>query len=175
MKKIIYSIGILLSVVSFKSYSQQTKTVGDDDQRYTIEVPSSWKRTVNDTKMGGTLLVSVVYLNDSINNTGEQLVIIYGKNANSLKDAYKDNKKGQSKLDGFKLIQEGDNEINGVPSKWFMYNMTEKGILLKGKYYTLVKSGYCFQVFYILPDNRFDAVKDNFEKIISTLKLSKLM
>jgi len=157
---------MLLSVAQLNSYAQQAKIVGDDEKRYTIEVPSTWTRTVSNS-----LFVNVIFYNDTAQKD-EHLYIIYSKNTSNLKTAYNGNKKSQSELKNFKLIKEGDGFINEEPCKWMEYTFTsDNGSTFKGKQYTIKKGPYGFTVQFLLSDSTYDSKKDNFEKIISSFKL----
>jgi hypothetical protein len=157
---------MLLTLVSVHSYPQQNKTMGDDEKRYSLVVPTSWARTISNS-----VFVSVIFYNDTAFKD-EQLYVIYSKNSNNLKGAYNANKKSQSELKNFKLIQEADGNINGESCKWLEYTFTsDDGSIFKGKQYTLKKGTYGFTVQFTLPEALYSAKKDNFEKIISSLKL----
>jgi hypothetical protein len=101
------------------------------------------------------------------------LYLIYSKNNPAdLAHSYKENKKAFLKKKDFKLIEEGDGQINGESCKWMLFTFaTEDGSIIKGKQYTLKKSGRGFILQYLLQESKFESSKVAFEKIIASLKL----
>jgi hypothetical protein len=164
MKKIVLATACFLLVMLCNVQSQQ-KTITDEGRLFSINIPSNWMSTSSKN-----VWVTVYVFNDSMST--DQLMMISSKNGKNLKDAYKANKKGQAGLKNFKLIEEGDSQINGEPCKWMVYTFNGKdGTAVKGKQCTLVKSGKGFILQYILLETKFDAGKEAFEKVITTLKL----
>jgi len=161
--KILLLIGLLF-IVLLKVNSQQT--VSDESKRYTIEIPFGWVYAVSKN-----VVVSVLICSDTI-NASERLNITDTKNPYNLEKAYKVNKDAFSGLKNFKIVQEGDGELGGQPSKWFIYTFTNKEgtVSMKGKQCTVKNSGRGFSIQYILKEARFDVVKETFEKAISTIK-----
>ncbi len=163
MKKIAVLLALFV-VMHFENMNAQ-KTITDEAGAFSINLPSNWMNTSSKN-----VWVTVYVFNDSIGT--DQLMVIYSKNGKNLKDAYKVNKKAQADLKNFKLVEEGDSQINGEPCKWMLYTFNGKdGTAVKGKQYTLVKSGKGFIVQYILLEPKFDTSKEGFEKIITTIKL----
>jgi hypothetical protein len=163
MKKFVLVSACFLMAILSNVCSQQTIT--DESHLFSIDIPSGWLHTATVNKW-----VSVFTFCDSLKQT-DQLIVIYSKNGNNLKDAYKGNKKAQSELKNFKLIEEGDGQINGEPCKWMVYTFTSEGVLVNGKQYTLKKGGHGFTLQYILLSPQFEISKDVFEKVVSTFKL----
>ena len=163
MKKIAVLLALFV-VMHFENMNAQ-KTITDEAGAISINLPSNWMNTSSKN-----VWVTVYVFNDSIGT--DQLMVIYSKNGKNLKDAYKVNKKAQADLRNFKLVEEGDSQINGESCKWMLYTFNGKdGTAVKGKQYTLVKSGKGFIVQYILLEPKFDTSKEGFEKIITTIKL----
>jgi hypothetical protein len=155
-----------ISAILFSNISAQ-KAITDDGKNYTIEIPAGWVHGSSTNAW-----VSVFIFNDSV-NVAEQLVVINSKNLADLSHAYKENKKAQMKLKNFKLLEEGESNISGEPTKWMVYTFSgDDGSLHKGKQYTIKKSGRGYILQFILLEPKFDAKKETFEKIIGTLKFN---
>jgi len=155
----------LLFVASYKVFPQQ-KTVSDKDNRYSIVIPSGWVYASSKNAF-----VNVFMSCDTI-NPSERLTITYSRGIGSLSDAYRNNKNAMKELKKFKLENEGEGELGGEKCKWFVFTMEgDSGAVWRGKQYT-IKPNRIYILQYIVPEKRFDVVKDNFENIVFTFKLN---
>jgi hypothetical protein len=168
MKRIILVITAALFVYTYNLNAQQTMKVSDEPNSYTIEIPAGWVHATSKNAY-----VSVLMCSDTV-NTGERLSIIDAKNSYNLEKANKVNQDAFKKFKNFKVSQEGDGTLGGQPCKWFEYTFTsdDGNISMKGKYYTVKNSGRGFSIQYVLKQDRFDIMKDTFEKCIGTFKFN---
>jgi PsbP len=168
MKKILIPSFVILTSLSFCSYAQQTKSIGDYKNRYSIQVPTYWDRT-KDNKSGA----NVVSFYDTTSNKGF-LIIICSMDLESLNVTFKQNVKTlKDKLKNFKVIKESDENQNGVPSKCLEFSFESKnGSDNKGKEILLMQGGCLYTIQYVLPASNYDSDKDTFNKIVTTFKLN---
>jgi len=167
MKKIALILTSLFFTGFCNIYSQQ-QTISDDDNYYSINIPSGWVHAYSKNK-----IISVLMCSDTV-NTNERLSINATKNYYNLAKTYKTNKDAFKDFKNFKLIQEGDGTIGGQPSKWFVYTFdASDGQKMQGKQITSIKSGKTYIIQYVVTQKRHDAIRDTFDNMIASLKFNK--
>ena len=168
MKKISLSLAILGLAVSSNIFSQQTKTVSDKRDLFTVDIPESWV-AASEAKS----IITLMYIIDP-DYLDEKLSISTTSVPQNLAGSYKINKGALKDFKKFVVLEEGEGKLNDQDCMWFVCTWaTKEGDQMKGKQYTLKYEGknYCIQ--YHVKESRFDAVKEPYEKIISSLKLAK--
>lgn len=168
MKKLSLLLTILGLAVSSNIFSQQTKTVSDKRDLFTVDIPESWV-AASEAKS----IITLMYIIDP-DYLDEKLSISTTSVPQNLAGSYKINKGALKDFKKFEVLEEGEGKLDDQDCMWFICTWaTKEGDKMKGKQYTLKYKGknYCIQ--YHIKESRFDAVKEPYEKIISSLKLAE--
>jgi hypothetical protein len=167
MKKIILALTCILFAGLYNAYPQQ-QTISDDDNLYSLSIPSAWVHASSKNSV-----ISMLMCSDTV-NIHERLSIICSKSYYNLAKTFKNNEAAFKDVKNFKIIKEGDGKIGGQPAKWFMYTFeSNDGASMKGTENTVLKSGRSYIIQYVALDKRFEISKETFEKMIASFKFNK--
>jgi hypothetical protein len=167
MKKLVLVWSCFLFSGIYNAYSQQ-QAVSDDDKHYSLNIPAGWVHASSKNA-----IITVFMCSDTI-HPEDRLSIMMTKSIYNLAKTYKTNKDAYKDVKNYKFIQEGDASIGGQPSKWFLCTFSrEDGVNMKGIQNTVLTSGKSYIIQYFIPEERYDAEKDVFEKIVSSMTFNK--
>jgi hypothetical protein len=154
---------LILLLFSLESQAQTTHTVEDPEITFSVEVPEDW-RVVDDgytfaivPPAGGLENIDFTYYETSetdLDKAFEFTVLAFN---------------GPNELEA-KILDRGDDRVNGVPAKWAKMSYEVEGVLYHRLVYLLIKDGqyYIFRGS-ALPAN-FDYYRPIFEKVFRSLK-----
>lgn len=181
-----FSLLIVAGVLLFsacKSGNNSPKTAGElmdlaapnmnaGAGKFTIETPKDWRRV--DTAINGiktTLLLSP----DVTHGFRPNINIVTENMKNDSLQAYFDKTVAtmQQYLEKFRQLDKGDKVINGIPSKWLLYNAVQGGNAVVAMLYIVPKGGIAYGITGIAKAEQGNAPLAVFEHAVSTFRVAE--
>lgn len=163
-----FSLLSALLFLSFASFAQKTHTISDPEIEFSLTAPNDW--VVEDDGFYYLLFIPT-------GNGLDQLSITYFEtNEQTPNDQFEGLIKAALPLNeaGYELLGSGDDEVDGQPAKWAIFNSTKEGVEIKSIVYMFISQGQIFNVRGTAKRGNFSQHHQQFKTTIRSLKAKRI-
>lgn len=165
MKKLLLLSFLFLSLGCF---SQDVVTISDPEIEFSFRAPNDW--IAEDDGFYYLLIIP--------NSEGlEHLSITYFEtNETSPDDQFEGITKAMlpEEETDYKLLETGDDKVDGQPAKWAIFNSTMEGVEMKSMLYMFISCGQIFRVKGTTKRESFEKYQEELKDIITSLNARRI-
>lgn len=157
---------VSICIYTISCFSQSTKRYDNEDKNYSIEFPQSWVFSYDKNA-----LVSALSACDSLDSNNLLIITTGATGALTLNEAMKITKRNMGIGKKNPIDSQGDDIINGMNTKWCVFDINTNAGSRKIKMYLFKKGSRQYTIQAKLIPNEFETKIKVFEEVISTFKI----